>query len=683
MNAQNALDFEQIIFYLRNFNNIKHDAPKPERVFKVESSTFKINVIIPVYGNKNMLNLLLEDLDNQTISFVCYVIDDASVEEGFAEFLTEVEAKYFRWLKVVRKPINQGFVDTVNLGLSLCNSDVVILNSDIRICPNFLEEIISPIWMDRKIASVSPMTNSGGILSIPIRNNDHDVPNLILSSQLGTSLKKWSALVLGADEIQMVPTGVGFAMAMNIDVIEKIGRFSLEFAPAYGEEVDWCRRALDAGYKSVAHAGLFVWHKHGESYGPMKEELLNKHNSLISQKYPEFDLEVQSFLQSDPLYSYKIVQAMLISNSFGDVGVTFSHQKGGGSALWRERKSESSFEITVAAGNVDGKFNIQITLWGEILNLNVSESELWELLSMISPSFIEIGSIALLSNSNSLGFVKGISNYLSLNPSAMKKIVIHDYYSICPSYNLLNYQRDFCDVPIVDVCNKCFDLNPFILTNNTEIDIIKWRETHLDLLEKVDFIVILSPSAEGYINRAFGKMFDKYLLIEPFKLLPEIHVKSGTQSFSVPGDRERLGFTTILTIGNLNFAKGSDILNTLSEFALKNRLKYKFVHLGAMDIDIIGRDNFEFHGTYSRENLAVILNEIKPHLILIPSVWPETYCFTAEEVWQLGYSVAAVSFGAIGDRFNDRDRTLLFSDVDGMRDPMNFFEQVSQFLSNS
>lgn len=41
--------------------------------------------------------------------------------------------------------------------------------------------------------------------------------------------------------------------------------------------------------------------------------------------------------------------------------------------------------------------------------------------------------------------------------------LVHDYYCICPMYNLLNYKIDFCNVPEnIAECNKCLVINPFV-----------------------------------------------------------------------------------------------------------------------------------------------------------------------------------------------------------------------------
>ena len=76
------------------------------------------------------------------------------------------------------------------------------------------------------------------------------------------------------------------------------------FEKGYGEENDWCRRAKKNGFKNVAVNNLFVYHKHGASFGEVinksKEERIRENLVKLNQKHPEYDFEVQRFIKADP-----------------------------------------------------------------------------------------------------------------------------------------------------------------------------------------------------------------------------------------------------------------------------------------------------------------------------------------------------------------------------------------------
>ncbi len=61
--------------------------------------------------------------------------------------------------------------------------------------------------------------------------------------------------------------------------------------------------------------------------------------------------------------------------------------------------------------------------------------------------------------------------------------------------------------------------------------------------------------------------------------------------------------------------------------------------------------NVHFHGKYSLEDLERISPEI--HVSLHLSIWPETYCISLSEMWDLGIVPVVSDLGALGERVKD------------------------------
>lgn len=133
-----------------------------------------------------------------------------------------------------------------------------------------------PILSMDNIASVTPFTNSGTVCSFPKYLEDNDIFEGLDVSELDYFLD-----VTVQNTFIEMPSGVGFCMAINRDVYEKIGDVDEVFGKGYGEENDWCMRARDIGYKNIIATNLFVYHKHGGSFPSDEKKRLIDRNLEI------------------------------------------------------------------------------------------------------------------------------------------------------------------------------------------------------------------------------------------------------------------------------------------------------------------------------------------------------------------------------------------------------------------
>ena len=65
-----------------------------------------------------------------------------------------------------------------------------------------------------------------------------------------------------------------------------------------------------------------------------------------------------------------------------------------------------------------------------------------------------------------------------------------------------------------------------------------------------------------------------------------------------------------------------------------------------------------FHGAYNLEDVPKILSEID--LLVIPSLFAETFCLVLSEAWMSGTPVIASRIGALEERINDGENGLLY-----------------------
>ncbi|MCH8478909.1 MAG: glycosyltransferase [Wenzhouxiangella sp.] len=220
------------------------------------------------------------------------VIDDASTEPAVAAMMGALPP---RWVRV-RNERNLGFGATANFGLSLASSeDVVLLNSDTEVTSGWLEAIEACAAADPGIASITPLSNNAEIASIP---------GFCQANPWPECPEEWARACResGPPQYPEVPTAVGFCMYMRRRCLDQIGAFDeLVFGMGYGEENDWCMRALAAGWRHVLCDQAFVAHQGNASFGPVGLAPGGAAMDRLLARHPDYLERVQAFIQADPM----------------------------------------------------------------------------------------------------------------------------------------------------------------------------------------------------------------------------------------------------------------------------------------------------------------------------------------------------------------------------------------------
>lgn len=201
------------------------------------------------------------------------LIDDCSPDNKVKEYL-EAYAKDRPEVILLRNEQNLGFLKTVNRGLKLAQNHVVLLNTDVEVPEDWLERLMYPILCGTKVATTTPFTTCGTLCSFPDFCKDNAIFEGMKLWQIDDVFRSMKP------QYPSMPTGIGFCMGLNRDALLEIGYLDEEnFGKGYGEENDWCQRALRAGYRNVHVDNLYVYHKHGGSFlSEEKMMLLEKHS---------------------------------------------------------------------------------------------------------------------------------------------------------------------------------------------------------------------------------------------------------------------------------------------------------------------------------------------------------------------------------------------------------------------
>jgi len=253
-------------------------------------------VVVPVFNALEHLESCLDSIE-RTVAHDAQVlvIDDASTDNRVRPLLQSWvnEARPFRRLLVHEQ--NQGFVATANHGLRLAETDVVLLNSDTEVTNSWLDCLAACLDSDDSIATATPWSNNGEIVSIPefcVANPAPQNPDAIAKEIKSCGTRGYPEL----------PTAVGFCMAISLRAIKRIGVFDQDtFGRGYGEENDFCQRAEKAGFRNVLCDDAYVVHHGGASFGPLGLKPDGESMQRLLVKHPDYQQKVTEFIHRDPL----------------------------------------------------------------------------------------------------------------------------------------------------------------------------------------------------------------------------------------------------------------------------------------------------------------------------------------------------------------------------------------------
>ena len=259
-----------------------------------------ITIIVPVYGDRKatlacLAAVIASQKINATPSTVL-VMWDHGPDATLLAALQRLAAR--RKIILRATPSNMGFLACVNQALaSVPTGDVILLNAD---------TLVSGDWIDR-MASVLRRSHAGTVTAL---GSEAELVSFPAPHQRGTVRHMRQVRILDAacrclseeDAVQEIPVGVGFCMAIARRALHTLGGFDgLGLFSGYGEEVDFCLRVKEAGYKNYVAMNVFVAHLGGRSFGYAKKALVAQNNIALFQRYPHYAAGYDAFLRKDPL----------------------------------------------------------------------------------------------------------------------------------------------------------------------------------------------------------------------------------------------------------------------------------------------------------------------------------------------------------------------------------------------
>lgn len=255
----------------------------------------EVVVVVPVYNAPDAVRACLDSVLAHTSGRTrLIVIDDASTDPAIAPLLAGL-AGYVD-VRVLVNPRNLGFTATANRGIAEAgDTDVVLLNADTVVGPNWLTGLRRAVHTGDDIATATAVSDNAGAFSVPELERANPPPPAW--SVADTARALWQQAGHAYPEL---PTGNGFCLYIRRAVIDAIGPLdAAAFPQGYGEENDFCQRASARGWRHVIAGNVFVHHARSQSFGDERREALGRAGmAVLRARWPDYEREVGATLHS-------------------------------------------------------------------------------------------------------------------------------------------------------------------------------------------------------------------------------------------------------------------------------------------------------------------------------------------------------------------------------------------------
>jgi len=251
------------------------------------TSTPRVSIVIVSYDCLASLVECLASLavDREALPAEVIIVDNAS-SDGAVTAISE----RFPWVRVIANSANVGFAHAMNQGLQSASADAFLaLNPDTVVPPGTLAQALDELTRHADVGML------GVKLVRPDGTFDHackrGFPTISSAVYYFFGLNRlwprsprfasYTAGQLGEDEVGTVDAVNGAFMLVKREAAEDVGPLDERYW-LYAEDIDWCHRFWEKGWKVLYWPLVHVTHRKGGSSGDIRSWTLNRafHRSM-------------------------------------------------------------------------------------------------------------------------------------------------------------------------------------------------------------------------------------------------------------------------------------------------------------------------------------------------------------------------------------------------------------------
>lgn len=243
-----------------------------------------------VVVNYKSLAPLLECLDSLALDHGSLAVETVVVDNASGDGCGEALAQRFPDARFIANAQNVGFARAVNQGIQAGSGDaVLVINPDCVVRPGAIKALTGWLREHPETAIAAPrILGSDGALEFSARAYPDQMAFLFNRYSLLTRLwpgNPFSRRYLMTDwdhlSVRDVDWVSGACMLVRRKAIDAVGPFDEAFF-MFNEDVDWCRRFNQAGWKVTYVPDAVVVHHVGASRGHTSNKvILERHRGMI------------------------------------------------------------------------------------------------------------------------------------------------------------------------------------------------------------------------------------------------------------------------------------------------------------------------------------------------------------------------------------------------------------------
>jgi GT2 family glycosyltransferase len=609
------------------------------------------DVVVPVHGGGAHVQACLASvLAALKRPSRLIVVDDASRDPDLIHMLDDLAAQ--KRITLVRNPRNLGFAASANAGMRASEgNDVVLLNSDTLLAPHWLEDLRDVAYGAPDIGTVTPLSNDATILSYPNLAGGNATPDLAGTMRVATLARR-----VNRGSAIDIPVAIGFCMYVRRACLDDVGLLRADvFAQGYGEENDFCLRARHLGWRHVAASGVFVAHVGGQSFGAAGRHLRARNEELLERLHPGYARLIEAHARADPLAEARrrldLARWRAARRRGSEAVILVTHDSGGGverqvaasvdrhhvdgyrAIVLRPRAAPDGRKcVTVGDGTDAGFPNLRYAMPDEMAALQ-------RLLAAEHPRAVEL------------------HHMVGHHPSVLELIAalgvpydvrVHDYAWLCGRIALVGPAERYCGEPETARCEACIADAGSLIEEDISVGDLRRRSARL--FARAHSVIVPSADTAERIRRHF-----------PATRPRVAHHDDDAAIADPPAPAAATARCRVCVIGAIGIHKGYQVVLDCARDAAERRLPLEFVVVGNSidDRRLMATGRVFVTGSFAPDEAIPLIEAQRATLALLPSIFPETWCFTLAEAWRAGLQVAAFDIGAQAERIRKTGRGFL------------------------